>query len=108
MRQWRFQSADEIDAKIVKAYVLEAIELVKSGKEIKPDRNKPLDIPPELAKALTKNKAAKASFEKLSLSKKRDYALYISSAKQEPTKLRRLEKIIPMIEAGVGLNDKYQ
>jgi uncharacterized protein YdeI (YjbR/CyaY-like superfamily) len=107
LRQWRFQSAEEIDANLIKAYVAEAIELAKSGKSIKPDRNKPLEIPTELTKALSKNKAAKASFEKLSLSKRRDYAEYISKAKQEATKLRRLEKVLPMIEAGLGLNDKY-
>ncbi len=107
MRQWRFQSSDEIDAKLVKAYVTEAIELAKNGKSIKPDRSKPVVVPPELTKALAKNRAAKSSFAKLSLTKQRDYAEYVSEAKQDATKLRRLEKILPKIEAGLGLNDKY-
>ena len=39
---------------------------------------------------------------------KREYAEYIASAKQHATKQKRIDKILPMIEAGVGLNDKYR
>ena len=38
----------------------------------------------------------------------REYADYIESAKREATKITRLEKIIPLIEKGIGLNDKYK
>jgi uncharacterized protein YdeI (YjbR/CyaY-like superfamily) len=40
--------------------------------------------------------------------KQREYCEYISEAKRDATKLKRLEKIIPMIIEGVGLNDKYK
>jgi uncharacterized protein YdeI (YjbR/CyaY-like superfamily) len=40
--------------------------------------------------------------------KQREYAEYIAEAKQAATKERRLEKILPMIAAGGGLNDKYK
>jgi uncharacterized protein YdeI (YjbR/CyaY-like superfamily) len=38
----------------------------------------------------------------------REYADYIASAKRADTRQRRIEKILPMIVAGVGLNDKYR
>lgn len=108
LRQWRFENKREIKTRLVKQYVREAIELARQGKEIKPDRNKPLVIPPELKQALTKDKQAKASFDKMSKSRRREYAEYVTEAKREDTKARRLKKILPMIRAAQGLNDKYR
>lgn len=109
MRQWRFFSADEIDADLIKAYVLESIDNFENGKEIKPKRNKkPLVIPTELTSVLTDNPQLQSKFETFTLSKQREFCQYISSAKREATKQTRLEKIIPMILNGVGLNDKYR
>ena len=108
LRQWRFDSVKNIDDKLIKNYLLEAIENQKKGKSIKPSRNKPLNIPAELVNEFKKNKKLKSSFEDLSLSKQRDYCQHISSAKREETKLKRLEKIIPMILDKKGLYDKYK
>ena len=109
MLQWRFNSIDEINTAQIKEYVLEAIENVKLGNEIKPTRNsKPVIIPEELQQELEKNKELKKSFDNFSLSKQREYADYIAEAKRASTKLKRLEKIIPMIISGVGLHDKYK
>ena len=109
MLQWRFNSVDEIDIDLIKQYVFEAINNVKAGKEIKPDRTKKeLIIPEELAKELALNSEFKTQFESLTNGKQREYADYISEAKREVTKLKRLQKIIPMIICGVGLNDKYK
>ena len=107
MRQWRFNSIDEIDAELIKAYVLEAIENQQQGKEIKP-KKKPLIIPELLQQALDADQELKEKFEAMTLGKKRDYADHISEAKREATKQSRLEKIIPMILSGVGLYDKYK
>lgn len=108
LRQWRFASKKEIKTRLIKAYVKEAMELQKEGKAIKPTRGKPVDLPPQLKSALTKHKKAKAGYDGLSLGKKREYAEYIESAKREETKVKRLEKIIPMLVEGIGLNDKYR
>ena len=109
MLQWRFYSIQEIDFKLIKEYVLEAIENVKLGKEIKPDRTKKeLIIPDIFQKELNTNKKLSECFSKFSLSKQREYADHISSAKKEQTKLKRLEKIIPMILENKGLHDKYK
>ena len=107
MRQWRFDSLEQIDAEVVLQYVNEAIDNQKLGKEIKPEK-KPLLIPEELLSELNNNRLLAKQFEMLSLSSRREYAEYIDQAKREATKLSRLEKIKPMIMEGVGLNDKYK
>ena len=109
MLQWRFHSLEEIDVDLIKEYVLEAIENAKAGKEIKPDRSKKeLKIPSELNNEFKLNTKFKKQFDALSNSKQREYANYISEAKREQTKKKRLEKIKPMIINGVGLHDKYK
>lgn len=110
LRQWRFASLEEIReaADTIRAYLREAIDLQRQGKSIKPQRDKPLDIPPELQAQLSGNRELKAKFEALSKSKRREYAEYIAEAKREETRQNRLDKIIPMILGGLGLNDKYR
>lgn len=111
MLQWRFYSLEEINTDIIKEYVLEAIENVKQGKEIKPVRKNTkaqLIIPLELLNVLDENPQLKERFELFSESKRREFATYIIDAKRISTKESRLEKIIPMILKGEGLNDKYR
>jgi uncharacterized protein YdeI (YjbR/CyaY-like superfamily) len=109
MRQWRFTSGKKIKPRLIKQYVREAIALVEQGKEIKPSRKrKKLVMPPELQKALAKNKKAKACYDQLTPGCQREYAEYIAEAKQAETKLRRIDKILPMVLAKKGLNDKYR
>lgn len=78
------------------------------GKEIRPVRSKKLVIPTELQSVLDEDSDLNAAFDRLTPGKKREYAEYIDSAKQEPTKVRRIQKIIPLILDGKGLNDKYK
>ena len=109
MRQMRFTSFEEIDVAIVKMYVLEAIDNSIAGREIKPQKNtKPIVIPVELQNEFSKNERLKYTFKELTKSKQREFCDFILSAKREGTKNKRLEKIIPMIIDGVGLNDKYR
>lgn len=107
MRQWRFSSIDELDEQLIKEYVLEAIDNQEQGKTIKP-KKKPLIIPELLQNALDSNSELKEHYEAFSLSHKREYADYISEAKRESTKIRRLEKVIAMILRKEGLHDKYR
>jgi uncharacterized protein YdeI (YjbR/CyaY-like superfamily) len=124
MRSLYYESLEDIDPVILKKYVLEAIQNSKDGKEIKPDRSKKeIVIPVELESAFksyndeevytehgrsAKAETLKTAFEALPPSKQREYAEHIGSAKQEATRLRRLEKCIPMILEGKGLHDKYK
>ena len=108
LRQWRMQSAKEIKPTIIKRYVKEAIKLAKEGKQITAARKKPLVVPAELKNALKSNKKANENFKNMRLGRQREYADYIADAKRDDTKLRRLEKILPMISKGAGLHDKYR
>lgn len=108
LRQWRFTSKNEIDEKKIAEYIKEAIEIEKKGLKIKPEKFQPLPVPELLMNELKKNKNLKTNFEKLTPGKQKEYIVYINEAKQENTKLNRLEKIKPMILQSVGLNDKYK
>lgn len=107
MRQWRMDSADEIDEKLLIKYLEEAIQNQKDGKEIKLQK-RPLVIPKELKQMLKENPKVKTGFYKFTPGKQKEYAEYIIEAKQAATKLKRLEKIAPMILKNLGLNDKYK
>tara|TARA_R110002050_G_scaffold195593_1_gene330424 strand:- start:13507 stop:14103 length:597 start_codon:yes stop_codon:yes gene_type:complete len=110
MRQWRFTDFEDLaeNIELVEQYAIEASENMKNGIVVKPKPKKPLVIPEELIGAFKKDKALATEFEKLNLTKKREFAQHILSAKRAQTKLSRLEKIIPMIMDGKGLNDKYR
>ncbi|NQZ77868.1 MAG: YdeI/OmpD-associated family protein [Ekhidna sp.] len=107
MRQWRFESIHDINEKTVLEYIKEAIENQKQGKEIK-TKKKPLMVPNELKEALASDTTLSEIFDRMSLSKRREYSEYIRTAKKDETKQKRLKKIIPMILSGIGLNDKYR
>ena len=108
LRQWRMDSVAAIRPAIIKRYVKESIGHVNQGREIKADRSKPIVVPEEMQKAMRKYKGATAAFRALRPGLQREYADYIASAKRADTRQRRIEKILPMIVAGVGLNDKYR
>jgi len=109
LRQMRFESSSQINKNTVLAYVKEAIENQKLGKELKPEKkgNK-VAIPKELNIVLKNNKALFDAFKSLTPYKQREYVEYIDTAKRIETKQTRLDKIIPMISKGIGLNDKYK
>ncbi len=108
LRQWRFKAMEEIDEKKILAYILEAIEVEKKGLKIEPAKFKAIDTPEQLEQAFKADLSLKAAFEQLSPGKQKEYMVYINEAKQEATKMKRIEKIRPMIMDGVGLNDKYK
>jgi uncharacterized protein YdeI (YjbR/CyaY-like superfamily) len=107
LRQMRFSSAEDIVPLMIIEYINEAVENQRAGKEIKANRDKELIIPQQLVDKLHVDQSFSQNFKKLSKSKQREYAEYISEAKREETKRNRMEKIIPMINAGMGMNDRY-
>ncbi|MFI0430130.1 YdeI family protein [Mariniflexile sp. HMF6888] len=110
LRQMRFESINDIDKNSVLAYVKEAIENQKLGKEIKSNKTTKKDIvvPEKLQKHLKDNAVLFDAFKLLTPSKQREYCEFIAEAKRDATKQTRLDKITPMIIQGVGLNDKYK
>ncbi|NOU61517.1 YdeI/OmpD-associated family protein [Marinifilum caeruleilacunae] len=108
MRQLRFASINEIDEKMLLTYLNEAIENQKAGKQVKVNKRNDLEIPELLTEKLKGDLALNDSFKSLSPYKQKEYILHIAEAKREATKIKRLEKIVPMIKSGIGLHDKYR
>lgn len=107
LRQWRIYKGETIATEILKDYILEAIQNCKEGKEFKPTP-KAVKFPELLQNALQNDLHLSNSFDALTPGKQKEYMEYIAEAKLEATKLRRLEKITPLILKGEGLHDKYK
>lgn len=107
LRQMRFNSVNEIDEKLLLAYIKEAIEIEEKGLAI-PKEKKETIIPEILQKELDRNFELSTKFNAFSPYKQREFIEHIISAKQEKTQITRLEKVILMILEERGLNDKYR
>lgn len=104
-RQIRFTSADEIKrmANMLKSYVQEAIEVEKAG--LKVEFKKEFEIPEEFQSELDQHADLKKAFEALTPGRQRAYILHFSGAKQAKTRQARVEKYIPQILEGKGIDD---
>ena len=89
---------------ILKACIYEAIEAEKAGLEVNFKKN-PEPIPEELQNKLDEIPALKTAFDALTPGRQRGYILYFSGAKQSKTRESRVEKCMPQILNGKGLND---
>lgn len=108
MRQVRFTQAQEIDAleATLKAYLHEAIDVEKAGLAVDFREKHELTYPEEFQLTLDGHPALKAAFEALTPGRQRGYILHFSGAKQSSTRVSRIEKCIPSILEGKGLNDR--
>nr|WP_294904528.1 YdeI/OmpD-associated family protein [uncultured Lacibacter sp.] len=106
-RQMRFTNVKEVVKlkKVLKAYIYEAIEVEKAGLKVPLKKTTEFKMPEEFEARLTKSKTLKNAFEALTPGRQRAYLLYFSSAKQAKTREARIEKYIPQIMAGKGLDD---
>lgn len=89
----------------VKTYVKEAIAIEKSGQKVEVKR-KPQTVPEELTKFFAKNSRVKKAFEALTPGRQRAYLMHFSSAKQSATRISRIEKCVPDILKGLGMNGR--
>jgi uncharacterized protein YdeI (YjbR/CyaY-like superfamily) len=69
---------------------------------------KPITIPSDLGAALKKNKKAQAAFAAFSPSKQRDYLEWLTDAKSDDTRRRRLATAVEWISEGKSRNWKYE
>ncbi|MEX1033838.1 MAG: DUF1801 domain-containing protein [Cellvibrionaceae bacterium] len=108
MRQIRFTSLQQITAMEarVKAYIHEAIEVEKAGLKVDFKEKRELKFPEELQHKFNGDPALKKAFEALTPGRQRGYILHFSDAKQSKTRISRMEKCIPRILDGKGLNDR--
>ena len=89
---------------VLKAYIYEAIEVEEIGLPVKIKKN-PEPVPPELQKKFDKNPGFQTAFNALTPGRQRAYILYFSAAKQSQTRVSRIEKCMPQILKGKGLDD---
>lgn len=106
-RQIRFTNVQEIIEKrsILKTYIFEAIEVEKSGVKVDFKKTAEFTIPEEFQNKLEEAPALKTAFEALTPGRQRAYLLYFSAPKQSQTRVSRIEKCVPQILNGKGLND---
>lgn len=106
-RQVRFTNLQEINdlESVLKAYILEAIEVEKAGLKVEMKQTADYEFPQEFQQKLDADPALKAAFEALTPGRQRAYLTYFLSAKQSKTREARVEKYIPQILDGKGLND---
>jgi uncharacterized protein YdeI (YjbR/CyaY-like superfamily) len=106
--------ADLPPRKKIIGYVQAAVKLNEGGvptpnrgKDAPAKRKGPIRTPPSLAKALARNAKAKATYDGFSPSHKREYVEWISEAKTEETRDRRIEQALGWMADGKPRNWKY-
>lgn len=107
-RQIRFTNAREIVEMqpILKAYIAQAIEVEKSGLEVEFKTTTEFGVPEELQHQFDEIPELKTAFDALTPGRQRGYILHFSEPKQSKTRASRVEKYMPHILNGRGLNDQ--
>lgn len=109
----RLTSLKELPSdKKMTAWIKEAMQLNEKGIKLpsktKPAQKKELVVPDHFLKALSKNKKAKQVFENFAYSHKKEYLEWITEAKTEETRNKRMATALEWIAEGKGRNWKYE
>lgn len=97
--------------KIMIDYIRHAVKLNEGDVKLPPKKSvkaKAVNVPDYLAKALKKNKKAHAAFEAFSNSHRNEYVQWITEAKTEPTRIKRMEQAVAWLSEGKSRNWKYE
>jgi uncharacterized protein YdeI (YjbR/CyaY-like superfamily) len=107
-RQMRFTSAAEITKlkATIRRLLKDAIAIEKAGLKVEFRKSSDLVYPKEFQDKLDRNSALREAFFKLTPGRQRQYHLFFTGAKQSATRESRVEKAIPLILDGMGLNDR--
>jgi uncharacterized protein YdeI (YjbR/CyaY-like superfamily) len=107
-RQMRFTSAADITRlkATIKRYVKEAVALEQSGAKVDFKKSSDLVYPKEFQDELDRNSVLRDAFFALTPGRQRQYHMHFTGAKQSSTRKSRVEKAIPLILDGLGLNDR--
>lgn len=106
-RQLRFTSAQQITKMkaIIKAYVHEAIQVEKAGLKVELKKTSEYAVPEEFQSKLNEDAALKRAFKALTPGRQRGYLYYFSQPKTVKGREGRIEKYIPHIMEGKGIDD---
>jgi uncharacterized protein YdeI (YjbR/CyaY-like superfamily) len=106
-RQVRFTNVQEImELKAtLKAYIYEAIEVEEAGLKVDLKKTSEYKVPEEFQSRLDESPALKTAFETLTPGRQRGYIFHFSQPRLSKTRTSRVEKAIPQILKGKGLDD---
>lgn len=106
-RQIRFTKVGEIleQEAFLKAYIHEAIEVERAGLKVAFKKVAQFEVAGEFQRQLDGSPVLRKAFESLTPGRQRAYLLHFSSPKQSKTRVSRVEKCVPRILDGKGLND---
>jgi uncharacterized protein YdeI (YjbR/CyaY-like superfamily) len=109
-RQIRFTDIREIAAmkSVLKTYIEAGIAVEKAGLEVSFKTTTEFKVPEELKNKFDEAPALKKAFEALTPGRQRTYLLHFCTPKQSATRVSRIEKCLPQIFAGKGLNDEWR
>lgn len=107
-RQVRFTSLRQIEeqAAILRSYVFEAMEVERAGLKAPFKKTAEFNMPEEFQRRLDADSTLREAFEALTPGRQRGYLLHFSQAKQAKTREARIDKYIPKILSGKGLEDE--
>jgi len=105
-RQMRFENVQDILNKksIIKDYIFEAVEIEERGEKVE-IKKEATPIPEEFQIKMNENLELKTAFESLTPGRQRAYLFHFSAPKQSKTRESRIEKSIPNILDGKGMNE---
>lgn len=106
-RQIRFTNLQAIVkmAQLIKAYIYQAVEVEEAGLKVPLKKTKDFSVPEEFQNKLNEMPSLKTAFEALTPGRQRGYIFYFSQPKQSKTREARVEKYLPKILEGKGLDD---
>lgn len=107
-RKYKVHEGDELNEKALQDLLKQALKLNATAKstDAKPSRRS-LEIPAELEQVLCNDDEAMAQWKKFSADQKQEYVEWVSDAKQEESRKRRIAKALEMIREGHCRKDAY-
>ena len=106
-RQIRFTNLEQINEMeaVLKQYIYQAIEVERAGLKVEMKKTVEYEVAEEFQQKLDTDANLKTAFESLTPGRQRAYLMHFSQPKQSKTRESRIEKCIPQILIGKGLND---
>lgn len=107
MRSLKFKDVKEVNEDIILEYVIEAIDINKKGKKVVAAKDRTVEVAKDIAREF-KLAGVLKYFESLAYSHKKEYIMWIESAKKEETRKSRIEKAISKLGSKEMMHDKYK
>jgi len=106
----RFSTAEDLLSmeEKLRAYIKEAIAVEKAGLKVQRKEISEYPVPEEFQTLLEESPELKAAFEALTPGRRRAYLMHFAAPKQVKTRETRIEKCLPLILQGKGLDDDYR